>query len=195
MTSLANRKRQLVADEITEVALQLCAVKGFDSTTVDEIVAAAGVSRRTFFRYFSSKEDVAIQLMATLGADMRAELAARPSIETPATALRHAVGVAIDHCADEPVKSLRVVQLILRTPVLHASLLERQSQWQDALAAELAARLGRNPHVDLFPEMAAGMALNAFETAMRHWSASDGAADPHELTDRAFAVIAPALQP
>jgi len=191
---MADRKRQLVADEITEVALQLCAVKGFDATTVDEIVAAAGISRRTFFRYFSSKEDVAIQLLATLGADMRAELAARPAAEAPATALRHAVGVAIDHCVGEPVKSLRVVQLILRTPVLHARMLERQSQWRDVLAAELATRLDRDPAADLFPEMAAGMALNAFEAAMRHWSISDGAADPHELTDRAFTVIAPALQ-
>ncbi len=60
---------------------------------------------------------------------------------------------------------------------------------------DLAARLGRDPATDLFPEMAAGMALIAFEAAMRQWSASDGAADPHELTDRAFAVIGPALQP
>ena len=191
---MAERKRRLVTDEITEAALQLCAVKGFDTTTVDEIVAAVGISRRTFFRYFSSKEDVAIQLLATLGADMRAELAARPAAEPPATALRHAVAVAIDHCMGEPVKSLRVVQLILGTPVLHARMLERQAQWRADLTTELAARLGSRPPTDLFPEMAAGMALSAFEAAMRHWSLSDGAVDPHELTDRAFAVIEPALR-
>lgn len=190
---MAERKRQLVAAEITEAALQLCAVKGFDTTTVDEIVVAAGVSRRTFFRYFSSKEDVAIQLMASLGADMRDELRARPADEPPATALRHAVRRAIDHCVDEPLKSLRVVQLILRTPVLHARMLERQAQWRELLTAELAARLGRDPATDLFPEMAAGMALAAFEAAMRRWSVSDGVTDPHDLTDRAFAVISPAL--
>ncbi|WIN00837.1 TetR family transcriptional regulator [Actinoplanes oblitus] len=190
---MAERKRQLVAAEITEVALQLCAVKGFDTTTVDEIVEAAGISRRTFFRYFASKEDVAIQLLASLGADMCDELRSRPAGEPPATALRHAVGMAIDHCVDQPLKSLRVVQLILRTPVLHARMLEREAQWRAALTTELAARLGRDPAVDLFPEMAAGMALAAFEAAMHHWSASDGAADPHELTDRAFAVIEPAL--
>lgn len=92
VTSMAERKRQLVAAEITEAALQLCAVKGFDETTVDEIVIAAGISRRTFFRYFSSKEDVAIQLLASLGTDMRAELRARPPGEPPADVLRHAVG-------------------------------------------------------------------------------------------------------
>jgi AcrR family transcriptional regulator len=192
---MAERKRQLVADEITEVALQLCAVKGFDTTTVDEIVAAAGISRRTFFRYFSSKEDVAIQLLATLGADMRDELRARPVGESAAVALRHAVGMAIDHCVDQPLKSLRVVQLILRTPVLHARMLERQAQWREGLAADLAARLGLDPAIDLFPEMAAAMAITAFEAAMQRWAASDGADDPQALTDRAFAVISPALHP
>ncbi|MDI6104177.1 TetR family transcriptional regulator [Actinoplanes sp. NEAU-A12] len=193
MASMAQRKRQLVAAEITEAALQLCAVKGFDTTTVDEIVEAAGISRRTFFRYFSSKEDVAIQLLASLGTDMRDELRARPAGEPPATALRHAVGIAIDHCVDEPLKSLRVVQLILRTPVLHARMLERQAQWREGLTIELAVRLGRDPATDMFPEMAARMALAAFEAAMLHWSVSDGAADPHVLTDRAFAMIGPAL--
>ncbi|MFC7471624.1 TetR family transcriptional regulator [Actinomadura keratinilytica] len=53
--SLAQRKRQLVADELTEAALQLLALSGFDGVTVDEIVAAAGVSKRTFFRYFASR--------------------------------------------------------------------------------------------------------------------------------------------
>ena len=61
MATLAERKRQVVVDELTEAALQLLAIKGFDTTTVDEIVAAAGVSRRTFFRYFASKEDVVVQ--------------------------------------------------------------------------------------------------------------------------------------
>jgi AcrR family transcriptional regulator len=89
--SLADRKRQLVVDELTEAALQTLAIKGFDATTVDEIAVAAGVSRRTFFRYFASKEDVVVQLLASIGEVMCAELAARPAGETPAVALRHAV--------------------------------------------------------------------------------------------------------
>ncbi|WP_435841890.1 TetR family transcriptional regulator, partial [Streptomyces globisporus] len=48
--SLAERKRQLVSDELTGAALRLLAQKGFDAVTIDEIVAAAGVSKRTFFR-------------------------------------------------------------------------------------------------------------------------------------------------
>jgi len=57
----------------------------------------------------------------------------------------------------------------------------------------LAQRLDLDPAVDLSPGLAARMALAAFDTALQRWSGSDGAEDPAELTDRAFATIAPAL--
>ncbi|MDG4861081.1 TetR family transcriptional regulator, partial [Streptomyces sp. T-3] len=98
--SLAQRKRQLVADELTEAALQLLVEKGFDAVTVDEIVAAAGVSKRTFFRYFASKEDVVVQFLADMGTGMRGGLADRPAKERPSVALRHAVDVPLAACAD-----------------------------------------------------------------------------------------------
>ncbi|MGE6735029.1 TetR family transcriptional regulator, partial [Streptomyces sp. NPDC059900] len=80
---MAERKRQLVSSELTEAALQLLARKGFDAVTIDEIVTTAGVSRRTFFRYFASKEDVVVQFLADMGVGIHAELAARPEGEPP----------------------------------------------------------------------------------------------------------------
>lgn len=191
--SLAQRKRQLVSDELTEAALQLLASKGFDAVTIDEIATTAGVSKRTFFRYFASKEDVVVQFLTDMGAGIRTELAARPGGEPPSAALRNAVSVPLADCADHSDRALRVVQLILRTPALHARFLERQERWRDDLTAELARRPGPAPDTDLHPQLAAGMALTAFNTVLRRWSDSDGAEDPLELTDRAFAVIAPAL--
>ncbi|MFB9514095.1 acyl-CoA-like ligand-binding transcription factor [Streptomyces purpureus] len=191
--SLAQRKRQLVSNELTEAALQLLARKGFDGVTIDEIVATAGVSKRTFFRYFASKEDVVVQFLAEMGADMCTELAARPAGESPSVALRQAVSVPIAACADHFDRALSVVQLILRTPALHARFLERQAQWRDDLAAEVARRQGFDGDGDLYPQLAAAMALSAFDTVLQRWSGSAGAADPAELIDQAFAVIAPAL--
>ncbi|MFE4373229.1 TetR family transcriptional regulator [Streptomyces sp. NPDC056835] len=191
--SLAQRKRQLVSDELTGAALKLLARKGFDAVTIDEIALAAGVSKRTFFRYFASKEDVVIQFLAEMGTGMRAELAGRPARESPSVALRHTVWLSIDACAGHTDQALRVVQLILGTPALHARFLERQAQWRDGLAAEVADRLDLDPATDLYPQLAAGIALTAFDTVLQRWSDSDGAEDPAELTDRAFAVIAPAL--
>ncbi|WP_406211355.1 TetR family transcriptional regulator [Kitasatospora sp. NBC_01560] len=215
---MAERKRRLVSTELAEAALELLAAKGFDAVTIDEIAAAAGVSKRTFFRYFASKEDVVVQVLADLGPGMCAELAARPAGERPSTALRHAVWISLAACSDgadgagrdvrdirhdrhdrhdqgdrEGGRALRVVQLILRTPALLARFLERQAQWREELAAELAGRLGLDPATALYPPLAAGMALTAFDAVLRRWSGSDGAEDPAVLLDRAFAVLAPAL--
>ncbi|KUL35653.1 TetR family transcriptional regulator [Streptomyces sp. NRRL F-4489] len=194
--SLAQRKRQVVSDELTGAALQLLAQKGYDAVTIDEIVATAGVSRRTFFRYFASKEDVVVRFLADLGAGMCAELAARPAAEPPSAALRHAVAAALAPCGDRgdhADRALRVVQLILGTPALHARFLERQAQWRDDLTAELARRLDLDPATALRPHLAAGMALTAFNTVLARWSGSDGTERPAPLVDRAFTVLAPAL--
>ncbi|MFD8595040.1 TetR family transcriptional regulator [Kitasatospora sp. NPDC059646] len=191
--SLAERKRRLVSDELTETALNLFARHGFDAVTVDEIAASAGMSKRTFFRYFASKEDVVVQFLADLGAGMRAELAARPPEESPSTALRHAVRSSVDACAGHTDRALRVVRLILGTPALHARFLERQAQWRDDLAAELASRLALPSPAGLYPRLAAGLSLTVFETVLQLWSASDGTEDPADLTARAFTAVAPAL--
>ncbi|MET9178222.1 TetR family transcriptional regulator [Kitasatospora aureofaciens] len=191
--SLAERKRRLVADELTRAALGLFAEHGFDAVTVDEIAAATGMSKRTFFRYFASKEDVVVRFLAELGSGMRAELAARPAGESPSTALRHTVRAAVDSCAGHSEQTLRVVRLILGTPALHARFLERQAGWREELAAELADRLGLDPAAGLYPRLAAGTAMTAFDVVLQRWSASGGGEDALALTDQAFAAVAPAL--
>ena len=55
MIDIRQRRREFTADEIERVAIELFAVRGFDTVTVDEIAEAAGISARTFFRYFPTK--------------------------------------------------------------------------------------------------------------------------------------------
>ncbi|MFJ9444396.1 TetR family transcriptional regulator [Kitasatospora sp. NPDC101235] len=200
--TLAQRKRQLVADELTRAALDLLAHGGFDAVTVDEIATAAGVSKRTFFRYFASKEDVVVQFLAALGAAMCEELARRPAAEPPSVALRCAVWRCVEDCAGHEERARSVVRLILSTPALLARFLERQAQWRDELAAQLAVRLGLDAGRELYPRLAADMALAAFHTVLQRWSAAEGGGDVHgggegadvaALTENCFAVIAPAL--
>jgi AcrR family transcriptional regulator len=195
-TTLAERKRQLVAEELRNAAMMLLATRGFDAVTVDDIVAAAGMSRRTFFRYFASKEDVVVRFIADMGADVLAELAARPSEEPPSVALRHAIWRPLSGCADQPDHAERsriVVRLILDTPALRARWMERQIEWRAGLAAELAARRGLDPYTDPYPQMAAGMAMLALDAVLQQWRPGDDEHRLAELTDRAFAVAAPSL--
>jgi AcrR family transcriptional regulator len=191
--NIAERKRQLVRNELAEAAVTLLADQGFEETTVDQIVAAVGMSRRTFSRYFQSKEDVVVHMLAGAGAQMCAELSARPDDEPPALALRHALSVFTSLCDADPDKPLHVSRLILNTPALLARFLERQSQCQAEMAGILARRAGADPDADLRPALAAGVALTAFQTALRRWVDSNGAKAMDELVDQAFAMITPAL--
>lgn len=191
--SLAERKRQLVRDELSDAALKLLAWQGFECTTIDQIVASAGVSRRTFFRYFRSKEDVIVEFLGDLGSRLKEALAARPADEPPAVALRHALAVFVGTYTEHPEKSLRLAKVTLETPALLARYLERQAQWRTDLAGELGRRAGTDPRTDLRPALAAAVALAAMDTAVARWVERDGADDLDTLLDEAFALAAGTL--
>lgn len=188
MTHLAHRKRQLVRDELAEAALKLIAFQGFEETTIDQIAAAAGVSRRTFFRYFQSKEDVIVESLSEVGEELRAALEARPGAEEPARAVRQALSVFEDACAEYPEKVLRLTKLILHTPALNARYLERQAEWKTGIAASLGRRSGLD---GLRATVTAGVAFAALDAALREWVASDGKRNLGTLLDETFALAFP----
>ncbi|ACU70468.1 transcriptional regulator, TetR family [Catenulispora acidiphila DSM 44928] len=184
--SLAERKRQLVRDELAEAALRLLARQGFEETTVDDLAAAAGVSRRTFFRYFASKEDVVISSVVVVTEGIVAEVAARPADEPPAVAIREAVKtVTLEDFAENREKSVALIRHTQNIPALRARFAERQDLLRDDLAAVLARRAGRDT-IAPRDQFAAGLGLLAFVGALQYWAASDGRADPAAVLDSAF---------
>jgi AcrR family transcriptional regulator len=188
--NLAERKRQLVRDQLSESALRLLARQGYEETTVEQIVAAAGVSRRTFFRYFKSKEDVIVESIGDLGSAIRDELVSRPATEQPQAAMRAALSVAVQQLTEEPAKAVPLVRLLLDTPVLRRRYLERQSILQEELAAVLARRDGldeREDREDLGPALVAGVAITAFQVAVDAWARHGGEENLDALMDEAFA--------
>jgi AcrR family transcriptional regulator len=191
---LAERKRQLVRDELAKAALMLLAFQGYDTTTVEQIVAAAGVSRRTFFRYFRSKEDVIIQFYSDMGDQLRLAFASRPAQEPLAVALRQAFSVlVVPHFAHRE-KAVRLARLTLDTPALLGRYLERQVNWRTELAAELARRTGLTEPTDMRPNLLASIALAAFDSALARWVATDGAEDFGAVLDEAFTLVEPSLR-
>lgn len=192
-TDLAERKRQLVRDELTGAALRLFACRGFEATTVEQIVGAAGVSRRTFFRYFRSKDDVIVEFLELLGRRVAGELAVRPPGEGPATALRAALRTFEEACAERPEKARGLARLMVTTPAVRGPYLERQEQWSAALATTLADRAGLAPG-DPRPALWAAIALSAMNHAIERWARDEGANPLGALVDEAFAVVAPALR-
>src|SRR5260221_12247507 len=76
--AIGERKRRAVRGELSEVALRLLTDRDFDSRTIDQIADAAGISRRTFFRYFASKEDVVFAFLDQWAGRLAAGIVARP---------------------------------------------------------------------------------------------------------------------
>src|SRR2546423_12676487 len=95
---LRARKKQRTRDALVDAAFALFRCKGFEATTIDEIADAVELSPRTFFRYFDSKEDVALTLQDQQFATLYAAFAARPVDEPVLTALRHATVATMRAC-------------------------------------------------------------------------------------------------
>jgi AcrR family transcriptional regulator len=190
MRSLAERKRQLVRDELSEAALKLVAFQGFEETTIDQMAAAAGVSRRTFFRYFQSKEDVIIEFLSDLGRKLSTALQSRPPDEPPAEAVRQALRVFTDKFWEHPEKSSRLARVTVDTPALLARYLERQVAWKATMTAELARRTGTDPTTDLQPAVVVAVAFAAFDTALMRWATRPDE-DLNALVEECFTLAFP----
>ncbi|MDX6743927.1 TetR family transcriptional regulator [Actinocorallia sp. A-T 12471] len=186
--NMAERKRRAVREELGEVALRLLAEHGFEGTTIDQIAHAAGCSRRTFFRYYKSKEDVILEVLNDLGDFVLDVLRSRPADEPPLDALRAALQAAVPVMTGNARKSAALIRLIFASPALRARYLHRQLDLEAALAAELAARQGA-PADDLALRLTAAAALKVQDLVLPRWAEDDGRADLSALLDDAFALL------
>lgn len=88
---LRERKRRQTLQRITDVSLRLFAAKGYEATTLDEIASAAGISRRTFFNYFDSKEDILPACVGDYADELKALVTENSSAGTPLDIVQDAV--------------------------------------------------------------------------------------------------------
>ncbi|MPY59953.1 TetR family transcriptional regulator [Streptomyces spongiae] len=193
-TNTRDIARAAVRAQLAQVAFELFHREGFDKVTLDDLAAAAGVSRSTFLRYFGTKEDAV--LAAFDGHDRRLAdaLRARPSGEDDWTALRRALDTVIERYHQDPAAALATTRLVRETPALCARHLEKQHGWRPALAEALAERAGSADSADsptLGQSVRAAAALDCLNVALDHWLASDGRLDLVDLLDEAFAALAP----
>lgn len=106
------RKKRETLRRITDAGICLFIEKGIDATTVDEIAVMAGISRRTFFHYFKSKDDILLSLQSGMG-DLIAQRVRQADAEsTPLDAIRAAV-IAV--CADVPADDMIAIDRLMRS--------------------------------------------------------------------------------
>ncbi|HYH52382.1 MAG TPA: mycofactocin system transcriptional regulator [Acidimicrobiia bacterium] len=173
--------------ELEQVALGLFVRNGFNETTLDDIAAAAGIARRTFFGYFSSKNDIVWGDFDALLRGMEDWLTGgddgRPLLETLTDAV-----VRFNDLPPEAVPAHRQrMALILHVPALQAHSTLRYAEWRNVVARFAAARLGQ-PMGALLPQLIAHVSLGAAVTAYEQWLA-DESADLAGLLRNAFGAL------
>ncbi len=188
VAGLRERKKLRTREALAEAALRLFAERGFDGTTVEDVAAAADVSPRTFFRYFTSKEDAVFADHDERTRVLRETLARASADEAVQVSVRRAILALVElQAAGEG--GLRRVRLVTQVPALVARSLEHQARWEEIVAEAVAERLHADPDRDVRARIVAGAAFGALRAAMRAWAASDGAIDPAVVASRALDVL------
>ncbi len=190
-TSTRGIARAAIRAKLAEVALDLFRREGFDRVTVNDLAAAAGVSRSTFLRYFTGKEEAVLAAFDDQGRRVADSLRARPSDEDDWTALRRALDTVIERYRRDPAGALDLTRLVKQTPALCAKHLEKQSGWRPMLATVLAGRGDGAAGDGLRPAVMAAAALDCLNIAVDRWTDSDGALDLENLVNEAFLVFTP----
>jgi TetR/AcrR family transcriptional regulator, regulator of mycofactocin system len=176
------------ARELELIAMRMFTERGFDDTTVEDIAAAAGVSRRTFFRYFDSKAAV---LWHEFDGEVRELQLAFANIdaETPTLDAIRQVVVGVNHYRADDATELRIrMNLIGSVPALQASAAPHYEAWERAVSDFAASRL-RQPADSLYPLAIGRTTLAACRAAFDRWVLKADADLPLYL-DAALAALA-----
>ena len=187
------RARRAMRTELAMLAQDLFAVEGYEETTIDALVAAAGISRRTFFRYFTSKEDLMLGKYDAWSQMLAEALATRPVDEPVWESLRRAFDVVVEHFEDATLaeRALAIEKIIHDNPALSAGELERISRVQSDLAELVRTRMGTLAATDPRPTVIAGAALTCVIAAKDVWITTDRGRPFGELLDEAMGAIKP----
>ena len=190
---LRERKKAETRQALMTAAVRLAEQLGPDRVTVEAIAEAAGVSARTFFNYFPSKEDAIIGINPEETSDLLDDLASRPAEESPLEAL-HAMALAavarLEAKADDMATRHRLTQA---HPSLAMRRAARFSEVERAVAGEIARRTGLDVDRDPYPMLAAATALIAIRVAMAAWQERDRRGPLADLLDESFTLLARGL--
>lgn len=194
--SLRERTRQAVQGELVDAAQVLILERGYDAVTVDDITARVGVSKRSFFRYFASKDDILLGRYDLFGDRLVEALDARPNDEVIWVSLRRMFDPVVSLFEDEnhQAESRAVHGIVLATPSLHAGYLERFDRMQERVADRVLQRLAIQGHdVEVAAVRAlVGAAFACLQAATR-WTSEPGVTQRvAPALDTAMSILRPA---
>ena len=188
---LRERKKLQTRKDLARAALRLFEEQGYAETTVDDIAAEANVSRRTFFRYFKSKDEVFIIDPEGKLRAVHVTLAEGPEDEPTIDALQRG-SVALAEAYWDPELSVAIMRLIEREPQVMAAGMAFQVRYADLLAHEIAVDMGVDERLDPRPRILAHASILMMRSAV--WVATESDQPMLECVQEAFDRGRPALE-
>jgi AcrR family transcriptional regulator len=187
------RKKLETHRALSTAARELALARGLDGLTVEDIADAADVSVRTFFNYFSCKEEALVGVEPAVLAELGAELRERPAGESPLEALKAVLASGVDDVAEAMRRWSLRTELVRRHPSLLPRHLAALAEIEAALVRALAARLGTDPVTDPFPAIAVAAAMGTLRAAVASWEDAGRRGSLDAAVDAAFATLAAGL--
>ncbi len=178
-----------VRPRIAAAARELFAAQGYDRTTVEAIAERAGVSRRTFFRHFPSKDDVIFPDHARIAAAVQAHLAGLDAL-SPVRAVCSAVALVLATYTADPAVSVQRYALARAVPALKDREIAGVSQYTRLFSRYLRGRLGEGPGVRLYADVVAAAVVAAHNEVLRAWLLEGAQGDPTARLERALGWVA-----
>ena len=193
MTETAvERRRRLVRHDIARIAIDLFVERGYENVTADEIAQSAGISQRTLFRYFASKDEIVLDLADRLEQRLVAALDARPTSEGAFTALREAYCETSHVAPEERHRVQQVAKILADVPHLRAHAHGGHLRDDDARHARLARRLSVRS-TDLRVRVLLAAVSSVATSEFYRWAARGGRGDPSVAIGAALDLLAVGL--
>jgi AcrR family transcriptional regulator len=194
--SLRERKKFETFRALASTAVRLVDERGLDNVTVEDISAEVGVSPRTFFNYFASKEDAVVIAYPDYAehAEQAAEvLLAAPPETSALEALTTALLSQADRIQEDREEWLHRIAVIEANPALISRLIAIGGDSELSMLTALGRRTGLDPHEDLYPGLLLSAVCGAFNAVVRHWYRLDGKPPLEELVRAAVTALAAGL--
>ncbi|MFF7177886.1 TetR family transcriptional regulator [Streptomyces sp. NPDC008121] len=190
----AAAQRLKMRRELATAAMELFATKGYEATTVDEIAAAAGVARRTFFRHFRSKEEAIFPDHDDTLVRAEAVLNAAPPHEHPLDTVCRGIKEVMKMYAGSPAVSVERYRLTREVPTLREREIASVARYERLFTRYLLGHFDERDHHDgnddpLLAEVAASAVVTAHNHVLRRWLRAGGQGDVEAQLDHAFAIV------
>lgn len=190
----AAAQRLKMRRELAAAAMELFATKGYEATTVDEIAAAAGVARRTFFRHFRSKEEAIFPDHDDTLVRAEAVLNAAPAHEHPLDTVCRGIKEVMRMYAASPAVSVERYRLTREVPTLREREIASVARYERLFTRYLLGHFDERDHTDgnddpLLAEVAASAVVTAHNHVLRRWLRAGGQGDVEGQLDHAFAIV------